>query len=160
MATKSSSLNSLMNYRFVKKTASKVTHSGSESLFGSDTNGTPQSSKEPNKQAESQTSECSSATILYSDQEGESQNSETTILSDQEGESQNSERTILSDQEGGSQNSEMTILYNNASQDLGSQDPFAQNTEGRDVSKIMFMCCFMRGISESTGILVTQEIAS
>ncbi|XP_061176212.1 SWI/SNF-related matrix-associated actin-dependent regulator of chromatin subfamily A containing DEAD/H box 1B-like [Saccostrea echinata] len=99
MATKSPSLNSLMNYRFVKKQVPKLT-SGSESLFSSDTNGidSPQGVKEMNKQTDSQTSSCSSATILYSDQEG------------------------------GSQNSETTIPYN-PSQNLGSQDPFLQNTD-------------------------------
>lgn len=128
MASKSPSLNSLMNYRFVKKQVPKLT-SGSESLFSSDTNGGIQhDSKGTDGQTDSQTSNCSSATILYSDQEG------------------------------GSQNSEMTIPYN-PSQDLGSQDPFTQNTEGRGVSDAVLICLiFIRGISESQGVLCVYSL--
>uniref|UniRef100_K1QBX6 DNA helicase n=1 Tax=Magallana gigas TaxID=29159 RepID=K1QBX6_MAGGI len=100
MAAKSPSLNSLMNYRFVKKQGPKLA-SGSESLFSSETNGSlnVQDTEATNRQNDSQTSSASSSvTIIYYNKEGESQNSETTIP------------------------------YN-ASQDLGSQDPFQQNDE-------------------------------
>lgn len=100
MAAKSPSLNSLMNYRFVKKQGPKLA-SGSESLFSSETNGScnGQDTEITSRQNDSQTSSASSSvTIMYFNKEGESQNSETTIP------------------------------YN-ASQDLGSQDPFQQNDE-------------------------------
>lgn len=106
MAAKSPSLNSLMNYRFVKKQGPKLA-SGSESLFSSETNG--QDTEATNRQNDSQTSTASSSvTIIYYNKEGESQNSETTIP------------------------------YN-ASQDLGSQDPFQQNDEGQILTLKLFV---------------------
>ena len=101
MAAKSPSLNSLMNYRFVKKQVPKLA-SGSESLFSSETNGglAPQDSEATDRQTDSQTgSSSSSATVLYISHEGQSQESQTTIP------------------------------YN-ASQDLGSQEPFPPDNEG------------------------------
>nr|XP_022344572.1 SWI/SNF-related matrix-associated actin-dependent regulator of chromatin subfamily A containing DEAD/H box 1B-like [Crassostrea virginica] len=100
MAAKSPSLNSLMNYRFVKKQVPKLA-SGSESLFSSETNGglAPQDSEATDRQTDSQTgSTSSSATVLYISHEGQSQESQTTNP------------------------------YN-ASQDLGSQEPFPPDNE-------------------------------
>lgn len=108
MAAKSPSLNSLMNYRFVKKQGPKLA-SGSESLFSSETNGSLNGQEATNRQNDSQTSSASSSvTIIYYNKEGESQNSETTIP------------------------------YN-ASQDLGSQDPFQQNDEGQILTLKLFV---------------------
>lgn len=110
MAAKSTSLNSLMNYRFVKKQGPKLA-SGSESLFSSETNGScnGQDTEITSRQNDSQTSSASSSvTIMYFNKDGESQNSETTIP------------------------------YN-ASQDLGSQDPFQQNDEGQILTLMFFV---------------------
>lgn len=111
MAAKSPSLNSLMNYRFVKKQGPKLA-SGSESLFSSETNGSRNGQDTEittSRQNDSQTSSASSSvTIMYFNKEGESQNSETTIP------------------------------YN-ASQDLGSQDPFQQNDEGQILTLMFFV---------------------
>lgn len=99
-----------MNYRFVKKQGPKLA-SGSESLFSSETNGSlnGQDTEATNKQNDSQTSSASSSVTI-----------------------------IYYNKEGESQNSETTIPYN-ASQDLGSQDPFQQNDEGQILTLKLFV---------------------
>lgn len=99
-----------MNYRFVKKQGPKLA-SGSESLFSSETNGSlnVQDTKATNRQNDSQTSSASSSVTI-----------------------------IYYNKEGESQNSETTIPYN-ASQDLGSQDPFQQNDEGQILTLKLFV---------------------
>lgn len=98
-----------MNYRFVKKQGPKLA-SGSESLFSSETNGSlnVQDTEATNRQNDSQTSSASSSVTI-----------------------------IYYNKEGESQNSETTIPYN-ASQDLGSQDPFQQNDEGQILTLNVF----------------------
>lgn len=98
-----------MNYRFVKKQGPKLA-SGSESLFSSETNGSlnVQDTEATNRQNDSQTSSASSSVTI-----------------------------IYYNKEGESQNSETTIPYN-ASQDLGSQDPFQQNDEGQILTLKLF----------------------
>lgn len=98
-----------MNYRFVKKQGPKLA-SGSESLFSSETNGSlnGQDTEATNRQNDSQTSSASSSVTI-----------------------------IYYNKEGESQNSETTIPYN-ASQDLGSQDPFQQNDEGQILTLKLF----------------------
>lgn len=98
-----------MNYRFVKKQGPKLA-SGSESLFSSKTNGSlnGQDTEATNRQNDSQTSSASSSVTI-----------------------------IYYNKEGESQNSETTIPYN-ASQDLGSQDPFQQNDEGQILTLKLF----------------------
>lgn len=99
-----------MNYRFVKKQGPKLA-SGSESLFSSETNGSlnGQDTEATNRQNDSQTSTASSSVTI-----------------------------IYYNKEGESQNSETTIPYN-ASQDLGSQDPFQQNDEGQILTLKLFV---------------------
>lgn len=99
-----------MNYRFVKKQGPKLA-SGSESLFSSETNGSlnGQDTQATNRQNDSQTSSASSSVTI-----------------------------IYYNKEGESQNSETTIPYN-ASQDLGSQDPFQQNDEGQILTLKLFV---------------------
>lgn len=99
-----------MNYRFVKKQGPKLA-SGSESLFSSETNGSlnAQDTEATNRQNDSQTSSASSSVTI-----------------------------IYYNKEGESQNSETTIPYN-ASQDLGSQDPFQQNDEGQILTLKLFV---------------------
>lgn len=99
-----------MNYRFVKKQGPKLA-SGSESLFSSETNGSlnVQDTEATNRQNDSQTSSASSSVTI-----------------------------IYYNKEGESQNSETTIPYN-ASQDLGSQDPFQQNDEGQILTLKLFV---------------------
>lgn len=99
-----------MNYRFVKKQGPKLA-SGSESLFSSETNGSlnRQDTEATNRQNDSQTSSASSSVTI-----------------------------IYYNKEGESQNSETTIPYN-ASQDLGSQDPFQQNDEGQILTLKLFV---------------------
>lgn len=99
-----------MNYRFVKKQGPKLA-SGSESLFSSETNGSVngQDTEATNRQNDSQTSTASSSVTI-----------------------------IYYNKEGESQNSETTIPYN-ASQDLGSQDPFQQNDEGQILTLKLFV---------------------
>lgn len=99
-----------MNYRFVKKQGPKLA-SGSESLFSSETNGSlnAQDTEATNRQNDSQTSTASSSVTI-----------------------------IYYNKEGESQNSETTIPYN-ASQDLGSQDPFQQNDEGQILTLKLFV---------------------
>lgn len=99
-----------MNYRFVKKQGPKLA-SGSESLFSSETNGSlnGQDTEATNRQNDSQTSSASSSVTI-----------------------------IYYNKEGESQNSETTIPYN-ASQDLGSQDPFQQNDEGQILTLKLFV---------------------
>lgn len=99
-----------MNYRFVKKQGPKLA-SGSESLFSSETNRSlnGQDTEATSRQNDSQTSSASSSV--------------TIIYFNKEGESQNSETTIPI----------------NASQDLGSQDPFQQNDEGQILTLMLFV---------------------
>lgn len=99
-----------MNYRFVKKQGPKLA-SGSESLFSSETNGSlnGQDTEATKRQNDSQTSSASSSVTI-----------------------------IYYNKEGESQNSETTIPYN-ASQDLGSQDPFQQNDEGQILTLKLFV---------------------